>query len=206
MSYPPAAEWVPIGVLRRWSGNPRRNDHAVGPVAESIRRYGFGAPIVARREDHTIIAGHTRLEAARRLGLEQVPVRYLDLSAEEARQLALVDNKTGEAAEWDLELLRQLVEEDGLDLEELGWSAPEAEEVLAELEEEGWGWSADGALARSGHAPRVYQVGLYIPADATIERAIDQAALEHGIGRGAALALICEEWLAAQEADGAGQG
>ncbi len=59
----PAAEWVPLDKLRPWVKNPRKNDHAAREVAGSIRRFGFGAPLVARRQNLEIIAGHTRVKA-----------------------------------------------------------------------------------------------------------------------------------------------
>ena len=84
-----AAEYVPVADLRPWVKNPRKNDPAVKAVADSIRRFGFGAPLLARRENGEVIAGHTRLKAAIKLGLTEVPVRYLDLSESEAHALAL---------------------------------------------------------------------------------------------------------------------
>ncbi len=105
----PAAVWVPITDLRPWLGNPRKNSDAIKAVADSIRKFGFGTPLVARRQDRQIIAGHTRLLAARRLGLTHVPVRYLDLSAEDAQLLALADNKLGEIAEWDEGMLGRIL-------------------------------------------------------------------------------------------------
>ncbi len=64
----PAAEWVAIDALRPWKDNPRKNDgEPVRKVAESIQRFGFGAPILARRENGEIIAGHTRWKAAKKL-------------------------------------------------------------------------------------------------------------------------------------------
>src|SRR5713226_9305294 len=92
---------VPTSELKPWQDNPRRNEAAVKKVADSIRRFGFGAPVLARRADKQIIAGHTRLRAAKLLGLTEVPVRFMDLSAEEAKLLALADNKLAESAEWD---------------------------------------------------------------------------------------------------------
>jgi CBS domain-containing protein len=65
-----AATWVHPSALKPWAKNPRKNDgEPVAKVAASIRRFGFAAPIVARRETHEIIAGHTRWKAARQLGL-----------------------------------------------------------------------------------------------------------------------------------------
>jgi DNA modification methylase len=107
----PPALWVATEQLRPWAKNPRKNDHAVDKVCASITRWGFGAPLIARRENGEIIAGHTRLKAALKLKLKMVPVRYLDLSEEQAHQLALADNKLGEEASWDdgalLEILSQ---------------------------------------------------------------------------------------------------
>jgi len=105
-----AAEWVPIEALSPWKENPRDNKNAVDEVAAAIKRFGFGAPIVARRADGQIIAGHTRLLAARKLGLTQVPVRFMDLDPADAHLMALADNKLSELASWDDELLGQLLE------------------------------------------------------------------------------------------------
>ena len=106
-----AATWEEIGTLTPWDQNPRINDHAVHEVAESIKRFGFSSPIVARREDGVVIAGHTRLKAAQSLGLDKVPVRYLDLDPADAKLLALADNKLGEAATWDTDQLASIFEE-----------------------------------------------------------------------------------------------
>jgi DNA modification methylase len=100
----PAAEWVSLDALKPWADNPRKNDPAVKTVADSIRRFGFGAPLLARANGE-VIAGHTRLKAAQQLGLDRVPVRYLDLDPADAKLLALADNKTGEIATWDEEML-----------------------------------------------------------------------------------------------------
>ncbi len=136
-AHEPAAVWVPIDDLRPWQGNPRKNSDAVEAVADSIGKFGFGAPIVARKANRQIIGGHTRLQAARRLGLTHVPVRYLDLSAEDAQLLALADNKLGEIAEWDEAALAQVLEElkgANADLEATGFDRGEIDELLADLE------------------------------------------------------------------------
>ncbi len=104
-----AAEWVNPEVLKPWADNPRHNDAAVDTVSESIRRFGFAAPIVARRADGMVIAGHTRLKAAIALGMDSVPVRYMDIDLDGARLLALADNKIGSLAEWDNEKLSALL-------------------------------------------------------------------------------------------------
>ena len=120
-----AAVWESIDNLVPWDQNPRLNDHSVDKVATSIKRFGFGAPIVARREDKMVIAGHTRLKAAKQLGLDAVPVRYLDLDPADAKMLALADNKIGEIADWDNDELDRIINDLALsaeDMEDLGWS------------------------------------------------------------------------------------
>lgn len=129
MNDPIAAEYLPIDSLFPWAGNPRKNAHVVDRAAKSIDRFGFGAPIVARRANREIIAGHTRWAAAKQLGLDRVPVRLMDLDEDEAHALALVDNKLGEMAEWDIEKLGELGH---LDLGELGWSMEEVEALAGD--------------------------------------------------------------------------
>lgn len=88
-----------------YENNPRYNDEAVEAVMQSIRDFGFKNPVIVDKKN-VIIAGHTRIKAAIRLGLEKVPViRADDLTEEQAKAYRLVDNKTGELATWDLELL-----------------------------------------------------------------------------------------------------
>ena len=85
--------------------NPRHNVDAVEAVAESIRRFGFRQAIVVD-EAGVIVCGHTRWKAAQRLGLEQVPVHVAtDLTPEQIRAYRIADNKVGELASWNMELL-----------------------------------------------------------------------------------------------------
>jgi DNA modification methylase len=85
--------------------NPRRNDDAVEKVAASIRAFGFKQPIVVDK-DSVIIVGHTRLLAALRLGMKEVPVLVAgDLTPAQVRAYRLADNRVHEEAEWDEELL-----------------------------------------------------------------------------------------------------
>lgn len=128
-----AAVWVQIDSLKPWPGNPRRNAAAVVKVAASIKRFGFANPILARSEDHEIIGGHTRWEAAKSLGLDRVPVRFLDLDPADAHLLALADNRLGEDAEWDDEKLTQaLLEAKAADLDIIsaGFEPEELDKLL----------------------------------------------------------------------------
>jgi ParB-like chromosome segregation protein Spo0J len=131
-----AAEWVQISQLKPWADNPRHNDgEPVRKVMESIKRFGFATPIVARKADGEVIAGHTRLKAAEALGLAMVPVRFVDLDPAEAHLLALADNRTGEAAEWDVPKLQDVMSGFGLpDIELAGWSSEDLDKMAAKLE------------------------------------------------------------------------
>lgn len=130
-----AAEWVSVEELTPWSENPRHNEAAIARVAESIRRFGFGAPIVARKADGEIIAGHTRYQAALRLGLKSVPTRLLDLDPAEAHLLAIADNKLAEVADWDDPALAGVLREfTTVDAELAGFSLAELEKLTADGE------------------------------------------------------------------------
>lgn len=129
-----AATWEDISTLKAWDKNPRKEDENTKRVAESIKRFGFGAPIVARKEDREIIAGHTRVRAAKLLGMARVPVRFVDLSPEEAHLLALADNRLNELGAWDdkalTELLAELRRSDCDVALVSGWSDSEIDKLL----------------------------------------------------------------------------
>ena len=96
-----------------YANNPRLNDNAVDAVAASIKESGFKVPIVVDGEN-VIINGHTRLKAAHKLGMKQVPVIAADdLTPEQVKAFRLADNKTGELAQWDMAKL-------GIELEGIG--------------------------------------------------------------------------------------
>lgn len=90
-----------------YKNNPRDNEAAVMLVANSIKEFGFKVPVLITA-DNEIVAGHTRVLAAKRLGMETVPcIRCEDLTDEQIRAYRLADNKTAEAATWNEELLAQ---------------------------------------------------------------------------------------------------
>jgi hypothetical protein len=84
-------EWLHVDQLTPWDKNPRFNDQAIEKIAQSIKKFGFASPIIARKEDNRIIAGHTRWMAAQSLNIQYVPVRFMDLSEKEADALADFD-------------------------------------------------------------------------------------------------------------------
>ena len=129
-----AAIWVARSELHAWADNPRKNDgEPVAKVAASIKRFGFASPIIARTNGE-VIAGHTRLKAAEVLGLDRVPVRYLDLDPAEAHLLALADNKLNEEAEWHAAAVASLLSDYSLDDAALaGWDSDDLEKLANEL-------------------------------------------------------------------------
>ena len=134
-----AAVIWPMEKLRRWAANPRKNAVAIQKAKTSIRRFGFGAPLLARLENGEIIAGHTRIAAADELGLTELPVRFMSLTPDEAHALALADNKIGEFAEWDdagvAAVLREFRER-GVGIDGTGFSELEVETLLKRIEGE----------------------------------------------------------------------
>ena len=106
-----AIVWKSLDEIHPYEKNPRFNEEAVDPVAASIKEFGWKAPIVVS-EDGEIVAGHTRFKAAQKLCLSQVPcIVASDLSPAQVRAFRLADNKTGELATWDWELLSAELDE-----------------------------------------------------------------------------------------------
>lgn len=155
-----AAEWMTLQGLTPWKRNPRKNAAAVDDVARSIIAFGWGAPILVRGEDSRIIAGHTRAKASERLqqlwrrarpreredwhedairtkDTGEVPVRRkFGLTEAQCDALAVADNKTGEKADWDDELLGSVLNDladEGL-VADLGFDDGELDKLLGEDE------------------------------------------------------------------------
>jgi site-specific DNA-methyltransferase (adenine-specific) len=121
--------------LLPYAGNSRtHSDEQVNQIAASIKEFGFAAPICVA--EGTILAGHGRVMAARKLGLAEVPTVDLShLTPAQRRQYVVADNKLALNAGWDEEMLAAeiaLMAEEGSDLDVLGFTADE----LAELREE----------------------------------------------------------------------
>ena len=120
-------EWK-VSDLIEYARNPRKNDHAVDKVAAAIREFGFRVPILAK-SDKTVVDGHLRLKAAKKLGLETVPVMLCDdMTDVQIKAFRISVNRVAEFAEWDDELLRvefAELEELGFDLELTGFTLDE---------------------------------------------------------------------------------
>ena len=126
-------ETWPIDKLIEYARNPRKNDHAVDRVAAAIREFGFRVPVVAK-SDGTVVDGHLRLKAAKKLGLTEVPVVLADdMTDLQIKAFRLSVNKMAELAEWDDELLAIELHElnaADFDMELIGFDASELSSAM----------------------------------------------------------------------------
>jgi DNA modification methylase len=140
----------PIDRPQPYPHNPRQNDAAIDAVMASLREFGFRQPLVVDEHD-VLIVGHTRLKAARKLGLTEVPVHVArGLTPEQTRAYRLADNRTAAIAVWDedklaLELIA--LRDADFDLALTGFAE---DELLAHLTA---GESAGGAGGDPDHVP-----------------------------------------------------
>lgn len=156
---------VAIDELRPDPANPRRiAPTQLEALTRAIKEYGFLQPVIARLEDKTVIGGHQRLTAARKLGLTTVPVVFVDLSVEQARLLNLSLNKIG--GEFDQELLGRLLADldavPDIDLSLAGFNDEELKKLLKNLEardkkDRVEDFDFDEALKRAQSEPRAKQ-------------------------------------------------
>lgn len=99
-------QYQDISQIHPYENNPRNNEAAIEPVAQSIKSFGFRVPILIDQKG-TIIAGHTRYEAAKRLGMDKVPCILVDdLTDAQIRAYRIADNKVSEASSWNDDVLR----------------------------------------------------------------------------------------------------
>ena len=149
-------QW-PTPKLVPYARNARtHSDAQVAQIAASIAEFGFTNPILAG-SDGVIVAGHGRLAAAQKLGLEMVPVVVLDhLTPTQRRALVIADNRIAENAGWDDELLRvelEALQDEGFDLDLTGFDADVLAELLAGDEPHGEGETDDDAVPEVSETP-----------------------------------------------------
>lgn len=101
-------EW-PIDKVVPYENNPRTNKNAIESVAKSLEEFGWQQPIVVDSQG-IVIVGHTRLAAAKTLGIEKVPVKIANISEEKAKAYRIADNKTSDLAIWDNKKLLEELE------------------------------------------------------------------------------------------------
>lgn len=119
---------LPLSELHPYKNNPRKNAKAVNAVAESIKQFGFLVPIVLS-SDGEIVTGDTRYKAAKKLKLKTVPCVIADeLTPEQIKAFRLADNKVGEIAEWDVDLLTAELADIAVDMSAFGFALPDSDE------------------------------------------------------------------------------
>ena len=111
--------------IKPYKNNPRNNAGAVDAVAQSLQEFGAKVPIILDK-DNIIVAGHTRLKAAKKLKLKTFPCVYADdLTPDQVKAFRLVDNKTAELAQWDFTKLENELKNITLDMSDYGFTVPE---------------------------------------------------------------------------------
>jgi DNA modification methylase len=132
----PAAVWVPLSRLKPWPGNPTKDDPAsVRRVIQSIERFGFGAPLVARAANGEIIAGHARFKAAQLLKLPSVPVRFMEISETDAHALAIADNRLAALTQRSDEALAAALRDmPSADQVIAGYEQPDYDKLIRDVE------------------------------------------------------------------------
>lgn len=126
---------LPLADLTLLPGNPRQGD--IGAVSESMRVNGVYQPIIVNKGTKTgrpneIIAGNHRAQAAKALGHETIPAIVLDLTDEEAKRIALADNRTSDLADYDNGALLLMLQ-DLPDLAGTGYDGDDLDDLLADL-------------------------------------------------------------------------
>lgn len=150
--------YIKVKDLKGNPNNPRKNDEAVEAVAKSIEKYGFRNPLIVDA-NKVVWCGNTRLKASKKLKLDEVPcIIVKDLSEQQMTELALLDNKTNEIAEWDNDMLADILKEVDLSDFSLDWNLPEID-TPKEVEEDNF--DVDSAIPEEPKAKLgdIYQLG-----------------------------------------------
>ncbi len=183
---------VVIDDLNPDPANPRRiGERELESLTRSLREWGFVQPVIVRREDRTVIGGHQRLLAARKLGMKTVPVIWLDISIEQSRLLNMALNRIG--GEWDEDLLAHMLADlqgvDGIDLSLSGFEAGELDKLLKSLNlrekrEKAEAFDVEEALEAARAATRAKRGELWALGDhrLLIGDATDRAAISRLLG------------------------
>ena len=120
-----------------YKNNPRNNEQAIEPVANSIKEFGFKVPIIIDKNG-VIVAGHTRYLASQKLGLEEVPCIVADdLTPKQIKAFRIADNKAAEKSDWDFSLLQTEIKDIadlGNDMTDFGFLDYEINGLLYEPE------------------------------------------------------------------------
>ena len=129
-----------IEELKPYENNPRNNENAIDYVANSIKEFGFKVPLVIDK-DGVIVTGHTRYQACKKLGINEVPCIIADdLTATQIKAFRIADNKTNDMAEWNDDLLSVELKEvlDEIDMTDFGFGDFELSMLTEDMEPDGY--------------------------------------------------------------------
>ena len=135
-------QFAPVDSLKPWADNPNVHEPGVPTLLRIIQRFGWTEPIIVRRADREIAAGHGRLTAAaQELGLSEVPVIYRDFTAHESHAYALADNRAAELSHNNEDVLarvmQELIADSSIeDVLDTGFGQVDIERILKQLESE----------------------------------------------------------------------
>lgn len=198
----PKIEQRLVADLIPYAANSRtHSDAQVAQIAASIKEFGWTNPILVSGDD-TIIAGHGRLLAARKLAMVEVPVIILDhLSKAQQRALVIADNQLALNAGWDMDMLEneiRILDDDGYNLSIIGFSDEDLEKMLADISEVELPELSDGdkqpfqQMSFVLHDEQVQQVKSAIDAAKAMGAFIDSP---NENSNGNAIARVCETFL-----------
>ena len=187
----------PISKLIHYAKNPRKNDEQVDRMCESIREFGFRIPVIAK-SDGTVVDGHLRLKAAKKLGMKSVPVALADeLTDQQVKAFRLLANRSANWAEWDMPMLAEEMESlarDGYDLGLTGFGDSEVNDILSAMDINFSGELADG-IDGGGFGAKDTRVKVVL--DAGCVESLERAIAKTGqFNRMDAVREICEAYLA----------
>ena len=169
---------ISIDELKAYENNPRNNTEAVEKVAASIEEFGFKVPIIIDR-DNVIIAGHTRLLAAKDLGLEKVPCIVADdLTPEQVKAFRLADNKVSEYSTWDFQKLNLELEDlQDFEMQDFGfYETDDGEDFSNIFDEPSQSSEGNGVQDQSEDEPepeKTYKVIVHVDSEDEAEEVAD---------------------------------
>lgn len=191
---------VRVKDLIPYAKNPRKNDQAVEGLKKSLDKFGYVTRIVVA-DDMTVVAGHTRLKAMLELGWQEKEIEVVQYlaSPQDVRAYRLVDNKSGELAEWDDDLLQEELDylDDYFDVDDLGFDVEFGDECVDLDDAMGENFmlpeGEKGETERIAFILTTQQAALVREA---LDRIPEEDSEEIGTLSGFKISEVCRQWLA----------
>lgn len=191
---------VRVKDLIPYAKNPRKNDQAVEGLKKSLDKFGYVTRIVVA-DDMTVVAGHTRLKAMLELGWQEKEIEVVQYlaSPQDVRAYRLVDNKSGELAEWDDDLLQEELDylDDYFDVDDLGFDVEFGDECV-DLDDA----MGEDFMLPEGEKGETERIAFILTTQqaALVREALDRIPEEDsgeiGTLSGFKISEVCRQWLA----------